>query len=202
MVLSRVFVVLVAVVGFPAIAVAATVSPIAGDVRIGTGHGFHRINAPTEVAAGAQIMVGPQGSASITYSDDCIVRALPEAITIVQRGTPCREFPRPAYFGFADGQEYGIGPGIDLLQFTPKVTPKAEAPEPVVAPEPVKAPAPVEASGSGGNDDNNKAAATLPAESVGQSPSSQTILVVGGVVVGAGVLALLLAGGGDSPASP
>jgi hypothetical protein len=179
-------------------------------VRIGTGQGFQTIAGPTEAAAGAQIMVGPEGAALIAYSQTCVVRAPAAAITIVEDHAPCASMPKPSYFGFAQSNEVGVAITSDAFGFTPKVdapdtseapeksqapqsqAPQSQAPPKSQAPQESRAPAPVPET-------------TQPNTAQGdERPSDHSgLLIVGGVVVGAGVLAALLASqGGDHPASP
>ena len=83
----------------PLAASAATVSPIGGDVRVSTGQGFQKIAAPTEFAAGARVMVDPQGSATIAYADDCVVTVKPASVAVVQDQVPCQAFHAPSHLG-------------------------------------------------------------------------------------------------------
>jgi hypothetical protein len=176
------------------------VSPKGGEVRIGTGQGFERIVAPTEVAAGAQVMVSPTGAASIAYSETCVVIAPAAAITVIASEAPCAGLPEPSYLGFASSNEQGIageGTGVegDQLAFTPKVdAPDAPKKKTAETPEKTQGPAP---------------RASKPASVQGSVQDKERhgdhdgLLLVGGVVVGAGVLAAVLASqGSDEPASP
>jgi len=99
-----------AIAVLPASAGAATVLPIAGEVRVSTGQGFHTIIAPTEVTTGAEVMVSPEGSASIAYANDCVVAAGPAAITVVQDEPQCRDFPEPMHFTPAVDSEEEAAP--------------------------------------------------------------------------------------------
>ncbi len=169
----------------PACAFAAMVSPKAGEVRIGAGQGFQLIVAPTEVAAGAQVMVSPTGAASIAYSNNCVVPAPAAAITVVESRPPCKSLPKPSYFGFAQSNEEGIAVDNDAFGFAPKV----DAPD---SPEKTDAPGPVA----------SKHERPRPVHEEGSQDQS-ALLIVGGVVMGAGALAaVLLSQGSDSPASP
>jgi hypothetical protein len=157
-----------------------------GEVLVGSGHGFQSIVVPTEVAAGAQVMVGPNGAASIAYTENCVVTAPAAAITIVESRPPCATMPEPSYFGFAQGNEEGFGAttvSSESFGFTPKVDAQSkEAPAPSVGKKEAK-PAPVHVEE---RDDDHHG-----------------LLIIGGIVVGAGVLAaVLLSQGDDGPASP
>ena len=197
---------LVSIVAGTATASAAVVSPMGGDVRISTGQGFHPIAVPTEIAAGGQIMVGPGGAASIAYSAACVVPASPAAITVVASRPACGDFPKPSYFGFAQSEEVGLSVEEDAFGFTPRVgTPKApggsvsqktdEKDEPAAAPVPQAESAPMPP----------RPLPPEPAqeEATTSSWDSHGVLIIGGVIDGAGVLAAVLASsGGDDPASP
>ena len=189
-----VVVALASLAAFPACADAAMVSPKGGEVRIGTGHGFQQINAPTEVAAGAQVLVGQNGAASIAYSDNCVVSAPAAAVTVVESQVPCAGLPQPSYLGFAQSTEEGVaavsrpvGP-IGPLAFTPKV----DAPENVDNPQKTQAPSSSKPSKS-----------KSPAIVRNKPPEdNRELLVVGGIALGAGALAAILLSQGDDPASP
>ena len=100
-------------------ALAVTVSPIKGDVLVRTGQGFQKIVVPTEFAAGAQVMVSPKGSATIAYTNDCVVSVRPASVTVVQDRPPCgTPFAEPSHFGF----EQSALAVRDSYGFTPKVT--------------------------------------------------------------------------------
>jgi len=182
--------IVVSIAAFPASAAAATVSPMAGEVRVGSGHGFQKIDAPTEVAPGAQVVVSPGGLASIAYAGNCVVSAHPASITVIEKQPPCAGFPAPTYFGFAQSNQEGLG---NIERGTFGFTPKVDEPEP----EP-------EATSSGGSSSTQSSGPTRREPVVVQEPShwDHSLLIVGGVVVGAGALAAILAGGHDGPASP
>ncbi len=190
-VLFRVLVsVLVVSVAVPARAAAANVLPMAGEVRIRTGQGFQEIVRPTEVAAGAQVMVSPGGLATITYSDSCVVRVAPARITVVENRSPCSDHPEPSYLGFTQSNKEGISISADGLAFTPMV----DDPEPsggVSETKPVTSPTPE---------------MPMPPETAAAEEEKDSwnysLLAVGAVVVGAGALAAILVSSGDDPASP
>lgn len=199
--------VLASVIAFPLSAFAATVSPMSGEVRIGTGHGFQKIDAPTEVAAGAQVMVSPDGSASIAYAGNCVVSASPAAITVVERRAPCAHFPEPSYFGFARSNEQGVVVGEDLFGFTPKVDDESAdngSSNTSASTQTTETPSTSKVSSKKGRRADTSPVPLPPSSpEEEESHSGHTWLVIGGVVVGGGVLAALLASqGGDHPASP
>lgn len=181
----------------PASAFAAMVSPKTGEVRVGTGQGFQLIVAPTEVAAGAQVMVSPKGAASIAYSDRCVVTARAAAITIIESRSPCRKLPEPSYFGFAQSNEEGIRIGGGAFGFTPKVdVPETQEEPPAPAKEETKTVTPPPVASS------KKEPEPEPVYE-NKAPADHSFLLVGGVVVGAAALAAVLASqGSDGPASP
>ena len=166
----------------PAVATAAVVSPVNGEVRVSTGQGFQKIAAPTEVAAGGQVMVSPGGSATIGYAQDCVVPVKPFGLSVIQTEPPCRKFPPPSHFGF---EEMAVTPGDaagDTYGFAPKVSGEekktsSEEPQPVYHP--------------------------IQTSSVSGDNSSHwgSLCLVGGVVVGAGALAAILLSQ-SSPSSP
>lgn len=185
----RVFVcVLALAVAAPASAVAIEVVPMAGDVRIGTWRGFQNVVGPTEVSAGAQVMVGPEGAAAIAYSDTCIVSAPPAAVTVVESRPPCSDFAEPSYFGFSQSNQEGLRIDGAPLDFTPRV----DVPEPnggAIAAEdrtrewPTVAPPPP------------RSRSTAAAEE--KRSWDHSLLIAGGVIVGAGILAAILASSGS-----
>ncbi len=171
-----------ALVAYPACAAAVMVSPKAGEVRVGSGQGFRLIVAPTEVAAGAQVMVSPAGAASIAYSDTCVVPAPAAALTVIESQPPCASLPEPSHFGFAQSNEEGVAIDNDQFGFTPKVD----------APDPADPPAGA-----------SRQRRSTTAQDDGRPRDHDALLLVGGVVVGAGVIAAILASqGSDKPASP
>jgi hypothetical protein len=183
---------LAALAALPASAQAAMVSPSAGEVRVGNGEGYRLIVAPTEVAAGAQVMVSPNGAASIAYTDTCIVSAPAAAITIVKSRTPCSGFAAPSYFGFTQSNQEGVGVRQDsAFGFTPKVD--ADAPDKVEEPQQTQSPPKKVSSPSTPRE---------PATAHEQREDHRGLLIVGGIVVGAGALAAVLLSQGDSPSSP
>jgi hypothetical protein len=163
----------------PAVAPAATVSPLSGEVRVSTGQGFEKIAAPTEVAAGAQVMVSPGGSATIAYAQDCLVSADPGRVAVVQRWSPCQALPEPMHFT----------PKVKEAKVNEEKKPSDDQ----AAPPPPPPPPPVvtqQSSADEGGDGSSH-------------PSFGTYCLIGGVVVGAGVLAaILVTQNNDNPVSP
>lgn len=182
----------------PTAAGAAVVTPLGGEVRVSTGQGFRAINQPTEFAAGAQVMVSAEGRATIVYSADCVVPVSAASVAFVQPRAPCRSLPAPMHFGY---EQYTPAAG-DPLGFTPKVGPQKPPPAPTDAAWPTESyPLPPPPPPPPPEDSSNTTSEQSGASS---SPGWGTILIIGGVAVGAGVLAGVLAGGGgdSDPVSP
>jgi hypothetical protein len=76
---------------------AATVAPIYGEVLVREDQGFRPVGARTEVAAGAEVLVKPGGSAAVIYADGCMVSVSPLAVAVVQAASPCTKFAPPSY---------------------------------------------------------------------------------------------------------
>jgi hypothetical protein len=143
------------------------------------------------------------------------VPASPAAITVVASRPACDDFPKPSYFGFAQSEEVGLSVEEETFGFTPKVgTPKpaggsvgqkkeetyekdepaAAAPPPPPEAERVQLPRPPPPVAP---------EQSVPEEASSSSWNSHSVLVIGGVIVGAGALAAILASqDGDEPASP
>ena len=169
---ATVFAAFSGICGGAGMASAATVSPVSGDVLISQGQGFQKIDRPTDIPAGAKIMVGPRASATIAYADDCVVPLNSAGVTVVRSWSPCKALPEP-------------------MRFTPRVGEErktsAEAPPPAPPPAPSGSSAPKNSSAKQSDDDD----------------PFGTYLIVGGVAVGAGVLAGVLASqSDDDPVSP
>jgi hypothetical protein len=68
---------------------ATIVEPGVGDLSINQGKGFkpvkHRINA----SVGDAVMVGPGGTATLTYDDGCKVKVQPGAVITIAPLSPC-----------------------------------------------------------------------------------------------------------------
>ena len=101
---------------FSAPAVAATLVPDQGDVRISTDQGFRKMEAAGEVAAATKVLVAPGGRAIISYGESCQVEV--RSFAIVQKEPPCGEYDPPAHFGFQEGSAASSNVDHD---FTPKV---------------------------------------------------------------------------------
>jgi len=203
MLLLRVLVLaLLSITVFPGSVVAATVSPIGGEVRVSTGHGFLKISAPTEFAAGTQVMVSPEGSATIAYSNNCIVRVGPAAVTVIQDRSPCPTYAKPWHFGF---EQSGPLPGLDnAFGFTPKVSDGVEKKKKVTEEsEQTTTTTEKKKKSAGAPDMNPEPLPPSPPEENSEHHHWDHVVLIGGVVVGAGALAAILASqGSETPVSP
>jgi hypothetical protein len=171
-VLVRVVVSVVALLAAaPAWADAIKVLPKGGEVWVGVGYDLHKVVAPTKVSAGTQVMVSLDGSAEIAYSDNCVVAARPADVTIVESRSPCSHYAEPSYFGFSQSSQEGLRLDDAAFDFTPKV----DVPEPdETAP---RAPRPR---------NGRTARETHPWD-------HDDWMVAGGIAIGAGILAAILA---------
>jgi hypothetical protein len=150
---------------------------------VSTGQGFHKINAPVDLTAGAQVVVSPGGSASIAYTDDCVVAVKPSGIAVIQERTPCVKLPKPMHFGYEEAAVSGDGMG-----FTPKVGSETKTSSDA-PPSTAKKPVYIPTQSTLDDDDDHH--------------DWGTIFLIGGVAVGAGAIALILANqGDDDPVSP
>jgi hypothetical protein len=70
---------------------AATVTPIKGDVHVNTGSGFRSVSGAAEVAPGTSVMVSPNGRGEIRYSDGCKRALLPGSVAVVPPVSPCAQ---------------------------------------------------------------------------------------------------------------
>jgi hypothetical protein len=68
---------------------AATVDPVRGTASINQGQGFQAIFTRVQGNVGDSVMVGPGGSATITYDDGCKQDVNPGAVVTIQNPSPC-----------------------------------------------------------------------------------------------------------------
>jgi hypothetical protein len=143
---------------------AATVSPVAGEVRVSEGQGFQPITGSVELAAGAEVMVGPGGSATIAYADGCVVAVKPGSLGVVRSASPCAGLSQPRNFTPRAGEEW-----ITSVTLPPSEPPQGQ---------------------------------TSASTATGDGKLTSYV-IVGGVALGTGVIAAVLASqGGDDPVSP
>lgn len=70
-------------------ALAATVTPGAGQLYINQGQGFQPVTQPITANPGDMLEVAPGGSASIGYPDGCTTALAPGAVVTVGNVSPC-----------------------------------------------------------------------------------------------------------------
>jgi hypothetical protein len=68
---------------------AADVEPVQGDLSVNQGQGFQKVNGRIEANVGDSFMVGPDGSATVSYPDGCQVSVQPGAVTTIAPLSPC-----------------------------------------------------------------------------------------------------------------
>jgi hypothetical protein len=68
---------------------AAVIEPGLGDLTINQGQGFKPVNSRANANVGDSVMVGPGGSATITYEDGCKVDVRPGAVMTIAPLSPC-----------------------------------------------------------------------------------------------------------------
>jgi hypothetical protein len=68
---------------------AADVQSVQGDVSINQGQGFQAVNGRIGANVGDSLMAGPNGSATVSYSDGCQVTVQPGAVTTIAPLSPC-----------------------------------------------------------------------------------------------------------------
>jgi hypothetical protein len=83
---------LIAGVAFSLPALAATVESGKGQVLINRGGGFQPVAGGAQAGAGDAVMVSPNGSAQIVYSDGCSIPVVPGNVITVTAESPCKSF--------------------------------------------------------------------------------------------------------------
>jgi hypothetical protein len=81
---------------------AATLEQIQGKVSINQGEGYKDVAGPLVVAAGDRVMASPEGSAQVTYDEQCRIAVRPGSVVTVAAKAPCSgnaEFPLPSGLG-------------------------------------------------------------------------------------------------------
>src|SRR5262249_19733493 len=68
---------------------ATIVEPGQGDLSISRGQGFKPIHGRATASAGDSVMVGPGGTATVTYDDGCKVNVQPGAVATIAPLSPC-----------------------------------------------------------------------------------------------------------------
>jgi hypothetical protein len=110
---------------FPTGSWAANVQAVQGDLSINQGDGFVPINGRIDANVGDSLMVGPNGSATVSYPDGCQVNVQPGAVATIAPISPCasgsmaQDFNNP--FGtnlmpFAVGATLGVAVGVGFYE--------------------------------------------------------------------------------------
>ena len=88
---------------------AATIEPGQGDLSINQGQGFQAVNGRIDANVGDSVMVGPSGSATVSYSDGCQVTVQPGAVTTIAPLSPCAtgSYAQDSYWGNAGVLVFG-----------------------------------------------------------------------------------------------
>ena len=89
---------------------AALLQDISGNVVVNRGEGFEPVKGSVELATGDQVVVGPGGTATLSYGGGCNVPVAPEAVVSVSAKAPCP----PAKPGQVVGQQvptHAVNPG-------------------------------------------------------------------------------------------
>jgi hypothetical protein len=117
---------------------AATIEPIRGEVYVNHGGGFVRVAAGETANEGDSVMVSPNGSATVMYSDRCTVTVRPGMVIRITRDPPCDmpvkapplvaaeappEFANLAGFGIAAAVGAGLAGLAESMQSNHTVTP-------------------------------------------------------------------------------
>jgi hypothetical protein len=72
-----------------AVANAAIVEPVQGDLSINQGQGFQKVDTRVDASVGDLVMVGPNGAANIVYPDGCTINVRPGAVVNIAPLSPC-----------------------------------------------------------------------------------------------------------------
>src|SRR5580658_7851544 len=88
---------------------AADVQSVQGDLSINQGQGFQAVNGRIDANVGDSVMVGPSGSATVSYSDGCQVTVQPGAVTTIAPLSPCASgsYAQDSYWGNAGVLVFG-----------------------------------------------------------------------------------------------
>lgn len=68
---------------------AATLTGVQGPVMVNPGTGYYMAVGPVELKAGDLVMVGPGGSAQMSFPDGCNAPLAPGSVTAVKPSSPC-----------------------------------------------------------------------------------------------------------------
>jgi hypothetical protein len=102
---------------------AANVQAVQGDLSINQGDGFVPINGRIDANVGDSLMVGPNGSATVSYPDGCQVNVQPGAVTTIAPISPCASGSMAQDFGFGTnlmpfvvGATLGVAVGVGFYE--------------------------------------------------------------------------------------
>lgn len=97
---------------------AATIEPVQGDLSINRGQGFQKANGLIDARVGDTVMVGPNGSATVTYPDGCKATVQPGAVTTVGALSPCASGSYAEDTNNSNGLYFlGVAAGFGLAGF-------------------------------------------------------------------------------------
>ena len=96
---------------------APVVDPVRGTASINQGQGFQAIFTRVQGNVGDSVMVGPGGSAKITYDDGCQQDVNPGAVVTIQSPSPCAsgafaQTGDPAFWAVLGGTAIAAGVAI------------------------------------------------------------------------------------------
>jgi hypothetical protein len=99
------------------LAQAATIEPVYGNLSVNQGQGFQPVNGRIEANVGDAVMVGPDGTATVVYSDGCQVNVQPGAVVSIAPLSPCASGsfaaaspdPNQPFWGSQFGNGFNVG---------------------------------------------------------------------------------------------
>jgi hypothetical protein len=102
---------------------AATLQSGQGDLLVNQGQGFQRVEGRVDANVGDSVMVGPNGSATLSYEDGCQVQVQPGSVTTIGTLSPCASGSMAQDGGFNYGAmlmllAFGAGLGLAAYGFT------------------------------------------------------------------------------------
>ena len=81
---------LAAVIAFQAVAHAATVRAVQGQVLVNAGQGYRLVDGATQLEAGGTVVANPGSLAEVAYADGCTVTVQPGSVYLVAASPPCQ----------------------------------------------------------------------------------------------------------------
>jgi hypothetical protein len=105
---------------------AATVEPGQGDLSVNQGQGFQKATGRIDARVGDSVMVSPNGSATVAYSDGCTIKLQPGAVMTIGALSPCAagsyaddDKNDAALYVIGGGLAAALGFGIyEIIQFS------------------------------------------------------------------------------------